>query len=81
MIGFRGASRYYDERYRESFLLECRAMRKVREEMGLTNVKLMVPFFRTVEEGRKILAVMEQTGLKRATTDWKFTSCARSRPT
>ena len=52
MIGFRGALRYYDPRYREGFLLECRAMRKVREEMGLTNVKLMVPFCRTVEEGR-----------------------------
>jgi pyruvate, water dikinase len=51
MIGFRGASRYYDPRYREGFALECRAMRKVREEMGLENVKLMVPFCRTVEEG------------------------------
>ena len=49
MIGFRGASRYYDERYREGFLLECAAMRKVREAMGLTNVKLMIPFCRTVE--------------------------------
>ena len=48
---FRGASRYYDERYRDGFLLECRALKKVREEMGLTNVKLMVPFCRTVEEG------------------------------
>jgi pyruvate,water dikinase len=65
MIGFRGASRYYDDRYREGFLLECRAMKKVREEMGLSNVKLMVPFCRTVEEGRKVLSVMEQAGLKR----------------
>ena len=65
MIGFRGASRYYDERYRVGFLLECRAMRKVREEMGLTNVKLMVPFCRTVEEGRKVLAVMAEAGLRR----------------
>jgi pyruvate,water dikinase len=65
MIGFRGASRYYDERYREGFLLECRAMKKVREEMGLTNVKLMVPFCRTVEEGKRVLAVMEEAGLKR----------------
>ena len=65
MIGFRGASRYYDERYREGFLLECRAMKKVREEMGLTNVKLMVPFCRTVEEGKKVLAVMAEAGLRR----------------
>lgn len=65
MIGFRGASRYYDERYREGFLLECRAMKKVREEMGLTNLKLMVPFCRTVEEGKKVLAVMAEAGLKR----------------
>jgi pyruvate,water dikinase len=65
MIGFRGASRYYDERYREGFLLECRAMKKVREEMGLTNVKLMVPFCRTVEEGQRVLAVMAEAGLRR----------------
>jgi pyruvate,water dikinase len=65
MIGFRGASRYYDERYREGFLLECQAMKKVREEMGLANVKLMIPFCRTVEEGKKVLAVMAETGLRR----------------
>jgi pyruvate,water dikinase len=65
MIGFRGASRYYDPRYREGFLLECRAMKLVREQMGLTNVKLMVPFCRTVEEGRRVLAVMAEAGLKR----------------
>ena len=65
MIGFRGASRYYDPRYREGFLLECRAMKKVREEMGLTNVKLMVPFCRTVAEGKKVLAVMAEAGLRR----------------
>jgi len=58
MLGFRGASRYYDERYREGFALECRAMRKVREEMGLENVKLMVPFCRTVEEGRRVIKEM-----------------------
>ena len=54
MLGFRGASRYYDPRYRDGFALECRAMKKVRDEMGLTNVKLMVPFCRTVEEGRQV---------------------------
>jgi pyruvate,water dikinase len=63
MLGFRGASRYYDERYREGFALECRAMRKVREEMGLENVKLMVPFCRTIEEGRRVIAEMAAHGL------------------
>jgi pyruvate, water dikinase len=65
MLGFRGASRYYDERYREGFALECRAMRKVREEMGLQNVKLMVPFCRTVDEGRRVVAEMARHGLVR----------------
>jgi pyruvate,water dikinase len=64
MIGFRGASRYYDPRYREGFLLECAAMKRVREDMGLTNVKLMVPFCRTVEEGRRVLQVMAEAGLR-----------------
>jgi pyruvate,water dikinase len=63
MLGFRGASRYYDERYREGFALECRAMRKVREEMGLENVKLMVPFCRTLEEGRRVVAELRKNGL------------------
>lgn len=65
MIGFRGASRYYDPRYREAFGLECIAMRKVREEMGFTNVKLMIPFCRTVKEGRNVFEVMKQYGLTR----------------
>ncbi|WP_417397244.1 phosphoenolpyruvate synthase [Gimesia chilikensis] len=65
MIGFRGASRYYHPRYRDAFGLECQAMRKVREEMGLKNMKLMIPFCRTVEEGRKVLEVMAEHGLKR----------------
>jgi pyruvate,water dikinase len=65
MIGFRGASRYYDERFRAAFGLECRAMKRVREEMGLTNVKLMVPFCRTVEEGQRVQAVMAEYGLER----------------
>ncbi len=63
MIGFRGASRYYDDRYRAGFALECRAMRKVREDMGLENVKLMVPFCRTVEEGRRVIAELAANGL------------------
>jgi pyruvate,water dikinase len=65
MIGFRGAARYYDPRYREAFGLECRAMKKVREQMGLTNVKLMIPFCRTAAEGRKVLAEMARHGLER----------------
>jgi pyruvate,water dikinase len=63
MIGFRGASRYYDDRYRDGFALECRAMKKVRNEMGLNNVKLMVPFCRTVDEAKKVVDVMAQNGI------------------
>jgi pyruvate, water dikinase len=73
MLGFRGASRYYHERYRDGFALECQAMHKVRDEMGLTNLKLMVPFCRTVEEGRRVLAEMERHGLVRANGGWKST--------
>ncbi|CAF3557915.1 hypothetical protein SNK05_003876 [Fusarium graminearum] len=65
MIGFRGASRYYSPRYKEGFALECRAVKKVREKMGLTNAIVMIPFCRTVKEARKVLDVMEQNGLKR----------------
>ena len=65
MIGFRGASRYYDERYREGFALECAAMRRVREEMGLENVIAMIPFCRTLEEARRVLAEMQKNGLER----------------
>lgn len=65
MIGFRGASRYYHERYREGFRLECLAMKRVRDEMGFTNVKLMIPFCRTLEEGRKVVAEMAKHGLVR----------------
>jgi pyruvate,water dikinase len=65
MIGWRGASRYYDSRYREGFALECQAIRRVREEMGLTNVKVMIPFCRTLEEGRRVLAELGRNGLRR----------------
>ncbi|WP_250630075.1 phosphoenolpyruvate synthase [Rhodoflexus caldus] len=65
MLGFRGASRYYHERYREGFGLECEAMRIVRDEMGLTNVKLMIPFCRTIAEGKKVLETMQSYGLER----------------
>jgi pyruvate,water dikinase len=65
MLGFRGASRYYHPRYQAGFALECRAVKKVRDEMGLTNLKLMIPFCRTIDEGRKVQAEMEKHGLKR----------------
>jgi len=65
MIGWRGASRYYHDRYREGFALECRAMKMVREEMGLANVILMIPFCRTIDEGRAVLAEMAKHGLER----------------
>jgi pyruvate,water dikinase len=65
MIGFRGASRYYHERYREGFALECRAIKLVRESMGLRNVKVMVPFCRTLGEGRRVLDEMARNGLAR----------------
>jgi pyruvate,water dikinase len=65
MIGFRGASRYYDDRYREGFALECRALKTVRETMGLTNVKIMVPFCRTLDEARRVVDEMARHGLRR----------------
>jgi pyruvate,water dikinase len=64
MLGFRGASRYYHPRYRDGFRLECMAMKRAREEMGLDNVKLMIPFCRTPEEGQKVLDTMAEYGLK-----------------
>lgn len=63
MIGFRGASRYYSPQYKEAFMWECEALKKVREEMGLVNVKVMLPFVRTPEEGRKAIEVMNEAGL------------------
>jgi pyruvate,water dikinase len=65
MIGWRGASRYYDDRYRDGFALECRALKRVRDDMGLTNVILMVPFCRTPDEGRRVLEEMANHGLVR----------------
>ena len=64
MIGFRGASRYYDPRYSPGFALECAALARVRNKMGLTNLKVMIPFCRTVEEGKKVIAQMAQNGLR-----------------
>ncbi|HCL64783.1 MAG TPA: phosphoenolpyruvate synthase [Rhizobium sp.] len=65
MIGFRGASRYYSPRYREGFALECKAIKRLRDEMGFTNVVVMIPFCRSVGEADKVLDVMAENGLKR----------------
>jgi len=65
MIGFRGASRYYSPRYREGFALECRAIRRLRQEMGFINVIVMIPFCRSVKEADRVLAVMAENGLRR----------------
>jgi pyruvate,water dikinase len=65
MLGFRGASRYISTAFRESFRLECEAMKKVRDVMGLTNVEIMIPFVRTVSEGEKVLAILKEYGLER----------------
>ncbi len=64
MIGFRGASRYYDPRFRDGFALECRALKRVRDDMGLTNVKIMVPFCRTVEEAHLVVHELAHNGLE-----------------
>ena len=65
MIGFRGASRYYHPLYKDAFAMECKAMKRVREEMGFTNVKLMLPFVRTVKEATSVIQIMEENGLVR----------------
>lgn len=64
MLGWRGASRYYSNDYKDAFILECRALKRVREEMGLKNMKAMIPFCRTPEEGRKVIKIMADNGLK-----------------
>jgi pyruvate,water dikinase len=64
MIGWRGASRYYDPKFEPAFALECKALKKARDEMGLTNIKVMIPFCRTPEEGKKVISIMEKYGLK-----------------
>ncbi len=69
MLGFRGASRYISENFRDCFELECRALKKVREKMGFTNVEVMVPFVRTVEEAEQVVKLLDQNGLKRGKDD------------
>jgi len=65
MLGFRGASRYVSEEFGEAFSLECAAMKRVREEMGLDNVEIMVPFVRTINQAKRVIELMERFGLKR----------------
>jgi pyruvate,water dikinase len=69
MIGWRGASRYYDPKFKPAFLLECEAIKKVRDLMKLTNVKVMVPFCRTVEEGKKVIQILRSQGLVQGKND------------
>ncbi len=66
MLGFRGASRYYSPRYRDGFALECRAILRLREEMGFRNVVVMIPFCRSTREADRVLAVMAENGLRRS---------------
>lgn len=75
MLGWRGASRYYDERYCEGFALECQALKRVREQMGLTNVIPMIPFCRTPDEGRKVLAEMAKHGLQQGDNLQVYVMC------
>ena len=72
MIGWRGASRYYSPNYKAAFGLECRAMKKIREDMGLTNVEIMIPFPRTVEEAKKVIETMAEFGLKQGENGLKI---------
>ena len=71
MIGWRGASRYYDEKFRAAFELECQALKKCRDEMGLTNIKTMIPFCRTLTEARNVLDIMGKQGLTRGTNGFE----------
>jgi pyruvate,water dikinase len=72
MLGFRGASRYLSDSFRDCFELECRAMLKVRDEMGLTNVQIMVPFVRTLEEARRVVELLASNGLERGRNGLKL---------
>ncbi|MDZ7802510.1 phosphoenolpyruvate synthase [Thiohalophilus sp.] len=71
MIGFRGAGRYIAKTFQDCFELECRAMKKVRNEMGLSNVQIMIPFVRTVEQGQKVIQLLKDNGLKQGENDLK----------
>ena len=69
MIGYRGASRYLSEEFRECFAMECEALKFVRDDMGLTNVKIMIPFVRTVTEAEGVIALLAEHGLRRGEND------------
>ena len=71
MIGFRGAARYISEDFRDCFALECEAIKRVRNEMGMTNIEIMIPFVRTLEEGKRVIELLEEHGLKRGETGLK----------
>jgi pyruvate,water dikinase len=81
MIGFRGASRYYSDAYRDAFALECKAIKMLREKMGFDNVVVMIPFCRSPEEADKVLEVMADNGLKRGENGLQVYVMARSPPT
>ena len=72
MIGFRGAARYQSEEFKECFALECKALKKVRDELGLTNIQIMIPFVRTLNEAKSVLEILESHGLKRGENDLKI---------
>jgi len=72
MIGFRGASRYQDDKFRHCFALECKAIKRVREKMGFKNAVVMIPFVRTVDELQKVMTILEENGLKRGENDLKI---------
>ena len=72
MIGFRGAARYQSEEFKECFALECKALKKVRDELGLTNIQIMIPFVRTLKEAKSVLEILESHGLKRGENDLKI---------
>ncbi len=72
MIGFRGAARYQSEEFKDCFALECKALKKVRDEMGLTNIQIMIPFVRTLNEAKSVLEILESHGLKRGENDLKI---------
>lgn len=71
MLGWRGASRYYSEEYENAFALECKAFKRARDDMGLTNIKAMVPFCRDLKEAKKVLSIMNKNGLKRGVNDFE----------
>jgi pyruvate,water dikinase len=72
MIGFRGAARYQSEEFKDCFSLECEALKKVRDELGLTNIQIMIPFVRTLDEAKSVLKILESHGLKRGENDLKI---------